>query len=262
MLAQFYYDLKDSNSLPPGSRFLDPYDHTPYLPNQGESLEQFIKRVEDDRTQKYSAGCPAIVSEELKQLVVDSLFATTANKHTEKYFERKPVPITQDQVFSFIKATALNLISGVQTSPKKRKDRALHCLSGCQFHRTSRQWNKAITKIISKVVGIKEALISEEEKALGVCTMCGGCALQPKVTYPLQSVLASITPDQLDDMLRKYGNSAFEVCWIFKESLSDPAAHQLLFSKISAVSNNSARGVAALQFMQRQSPRQNLGRRA
>lgn len=248
MINQFYYDLKSPDRLPPGSRFLDPYDHTPFLPTQGETLDELINRVEAHRK---AENYPALDPDSLKQLIIDSLFATTPTKYTEGYFEKKSVSPTTAQFFSFIKSTALNLVSGQIVSPKQRKVRAEHCLGGCTFHSENKKWDKKVVKAIAKFVGVKEATVDPKEEALGSCNMCGGCALQAKVAYSLHSVLASITPEQIDQMFRTYGNRAFDVCWIFNEAQKQSDSRHLLQSKILAASRNSSRSIAAIQHLQK-----------
>lgn len=243
-----YHTLRDEGKLPPGTRFVDPYDHTPFLVNKGETFTQLITRIAQSREEK---GYSAIEPETLKQLVTDSLFESSSNKIKQQYFQEQQANPTQSQIFSFIRATASTLVNAVTISPKQRQTRASHCLSGCRFHSKGSTWGQTLGKVVSKIVGIHDATTSEEEKAVGICTMCGGCALKTKVGYSLNSVLVALTPEQLDRMLAVYGNKAFEVCWIFKEAISDPQANHLLTLKLGKLNTNNPRTIAAIQILQK-----------
>lgn len=247
MIFQTYFDLIDENRLPPGARFVDPYDLTVFDTKTNQTLTEFITLYEAARTEKHQ---PQITQTELKRLVVDSLYESSSPKNRANYFQQLKTPPNFVQAYHFIRTTAQTLIQGNHTPQVQRENRAQHCLNNCKFHSRSSNWSKPVKKAISNLVGIQENTVSTAEKMLGSCMGCGGCALQPKVGYTTQSVIANLTPDQIDMMIRVYGNQIFTQCWMFEESLQDPTVYQLLRNKILHTPQpNSARTTSALQYM-------------
>lgn len=168
MVYQFYYDLRNEKSLPPGSRFLDPFDHSPFLPVQGETLQEFISRIVDSREEK---KYPKIKDEELRRFVVDSLMATTPAKLADQYFERKQTLPSASQLLSFSRSTVEQIFKGNKISPYKRQTRAKHCLGGCRFHVGGIKWTEKFTDFVSSLIGIEKATVSDAEKAVGILLM-------------------------------------------------------------------------------------------
>lgn len=244
---QTYFDLIDDNTLPPGARFVDPFDQTPFLPQSGETLINFISRFNQSRIEKnYDPLHPA----ELRMLIIDCFYESASPKVRKDYFVEKTATPSLAEIFQFSKTLAKTLIWEKKPAPKQRQARAKLCNSGCTFHSTSSTWKDSLTNTIKTVIGIKDLTSSEEEKKLGKCNLCG-CALKAKVAFPLVPVLAELTPEQIDRMLRTYSTDAFKKCWIFEESLKDPAAHELLYRKLATLNSNAPRVLAALQTMQK-----------
>lgn len=243
MLHQTYFTLVNENALPAFTVFVDPSDEHQTSPRKLEGLAQFSTRINTEREQR---GLPAVETEALNQLVTDVIYELAPIELRETLFKPNRTPPTLTQAYSFFKATAQTLINGVGISPKQRQARAEHCLGGCAFHSSNVRWSSAAQKV-TKAVSFKESLQTPAEKILGHCKACGGCPLQEKVKYDLTSVLAALTPDQIDNMLRVYPKDAFTRCWMLKEALQDPSTKHLLRAKIASLRSNAPYVIQALQ---------------
>lgn len=252
MFNEKYFDLIDESQLPPKSRFLDPYDHTPFLPLPSETLANFTNRIVKSREEK---NRPPLEPSQLRQLIIDSLFESTNVRARPDYFVQKQIPPTLAQTYSYIRALSFQLIHGRLPSTQQRESRANHC-NTCSFHSKASAWSKTIVDLTRKLIGVQEDVTSEAEKSLGNCKMCGGCALKSKVNFDLLSTLAATNPDHIDNGLRAYSTDIFKQCWIFEESLSDPKAFEVLHRKIAAMNSNTPRTIAALQYMGNHKKRQ------
>ena len=254
MLQQTYFDLISESNLPPTAYFVDPSDELQTAPEPKETLNKFITRLSEGREQR---GLPLIAVPDLRQLIVDSFYNSTPINQRPTYFNQQSISPTLSQAYSFIKATANTLINRVGIPPLQRTSRANHCLNNCKFHSKSRNWGgqaaAPMLKTAKSLVGLQEATVSPSETQLGNCMLCGGCDLKTKVAYSLESVLASLTPEQVDLMLRAYGPKTFEQCWIFEEALKDPPNRQLLRQKIAVLRSNSPWITQALQRIQKES---------
>lgn len=228
-MLNHFYDLIDEKKLPPGSRFVDPYDHTIFQVQIKEELPQLINRIITNREDK---GYPKLLESELRQLVIANLFESCPASVMEKYFVKRAAFPQISQMLSVVKALAVENTKLNNVSLQKRENRALKCLDNCVFHSNGSKWSKTATSVVNSFAGLDNLITSEPEKALGVCKMCGGCSLQSKVKFSLESVLAAVTPEQLKTYLRLYGASGYGKCWIFSEALSNPKMRSLLMKKI------------------------------
>lgn len=233
-MLNHYYDLKDESRLPSNSKFLDPYDLTTFTVNSpSENLASFLKRIADHR-EKHQY--PKVVESDLRELVVASLLESTPKEKISEYFVPMKALPTAAQTYSLAKAMARELIHTSKTSLKAADERGKKCL-GCAFHQRSKTWSKPVADAIPKLVGLGGASVSEINKSLGSCGMCG-CPLSNKVRFSMMPVLASVTPEQFDKLLRLYGSQAFERCWILKEALEDNVTRDVLQKKLNAGSAN------------------------
>jgi hypothetical protein len=240
-MLNYYFDLIDDTKLPPKAKFLDPYDHTIFTPREDEDLTSLIQRANDYRIE---ARLPLIPDTELRQLVVTSLYESTASQIQKDYFESRTVHPTLAQMASAAKTIAQEVLHSNNVTAKRREARASKCLDNCAFHKTSSKWSTSATNLIARVAGLSNVHTSPAEKALGTCTMCGGCALQPKVRFNLIAVLATLTPEKLDNLIRAYKSKAFDKCWIVNEALTTGPTRELLERKLK---NGKADGMTSLK---------------
>lgn len=244
MFSQTYYDLISPDRLPPGSHFVDPYDKSLAVPSPGETLSDFISRIVRSRAQ--NSGAPELEPQAIERIVVNCLLETCKPKDIPLYFVEKHVPPTATQFFHLAKSLVVNALNPETISPKQQDTRASFCLNGpCHFHAGHSNWGTKVVGAIKKLAGIEDATKFPNYEKLGSCNLCGGCSLKVKVGFTLRSVLVSLTPYQIDDMFRYYGNKGFTQCWIFNEALKDPKGREILKKKIAHLDVNSPRIIAA-----------------
>ena len=228
-----YYVLKSETNLPPGTFFLDPYDHEKYTPSANESLTDFIARIKEARKTK---NAPSPTDVEWRMLVNESLFVTTPEQRRGEFFIPKQTTPGIREVLAFARTVVsqIHVGDGVPISIRQKRARDF-CLNSCALHQTSKNWNdKAkVAETISAMAGASGVGTYPEEKRLGTCGMCG-CGLSNKVRFSAQAAFASLSPDDLDKILRVYGSQAFDKCWILKECVDSPTLLQHLRNKAAA----------------------------
>src|SRR5690606_25254721 len=129
------------------------------------------------------------------------------------------------------------LSSGESVSYLKRQKRAQKCM-GCVLHKKQARVSKPTAKIIESVSLLKSILKSDTENKHGVCGACG-CGLQSKVRFGVRSVLAGLTPEQIDLVLSAYKDKAFSACWMLGESLETTETKLIIEQKMKHVSPNN-----------------------
>lgn len=225
-ISTTYYDLKDENSLPLGTKFVDPYDNTIYVVKPRETLAQLMTRISEHREQ---SNHPMLSPPELKALVISFLAETCDVKTLHQYFKPMAIHPQFSQVFSLARAVTHEIIHSQDVSPAQRAERAKHCLA-CPKHEARAVPPKLVNIALS---GIFSNRSFEGQNELGRCGMCG-CGLVNKVKFQVINILAELHPEQIDLMLRLVGKKAFDICWIFKEAINNPTTKRLLESKMKA----------------------------
>lgn len=236
-MLTYYYDVKDENELPKGSKFVDPYDKQVFYVKDKESLPNFIKRIQQSRDQ---LGHRKILDKDLRQLVIDSLVISSSRAIMKKYFMQKTAFPTMQSLLSFITTLAYSLINSNNVSVKDQERRLSDCFNGCSFHKSSKVSGLSeLTKnLVNKVVNSVSGMQLDKTKyelanmPLGSCGMCGGCQLSNKKHLSAQSVLAGLHPESIERILRVYGSSSFGRCWQLREALENPKLKQILISKL------------------------------
>lgn len=222
------YTLKDPNNLPPAGVFIDPTDNSEYRVQPRETLGNFLERIKTARAEK---GLPEFIPTDLKTLVEVSLTQHIHPKDLLKYFELTAIPVQAAQIAGLVR-TIISARTKGNAAPSylKRQDRA-HACANCRLHDSKMLTPQKMTRVVEKLIGLKQVEQSAVEEALGTCRMCG-CGMKEKIRVSLLNVLAGIEPSRLSMLLSAYGTKAFDTCWIFKESLEDPALAKLLKTKI------------------------------
>lgn len=228
--------MKDESKLPPRAYYTEPRDLTKFYPVNGEHLNSFISRISSYRDSK---DYPVLSHPDLRVLVVSSLEKTCNPRLIKSFFITKSI-LPQ---FSQLTQVASTLVSQIGSSPvcyNVRQERASKCLK-CNFHPKSRSINKALTSVLGKALDVvtksenlENLVSSEEEKALGVCGVCG-CDLKLKIKVSLDAALKNMTTPQLSKLLSTYGPRAFDICWILNESLADYNAKTYLKGRMTAL---------------------------
>lgn len=233
----FYFDVQDENKLPERAFFLDPYDKEKFVVKSGESLPDFIKRVQESREAK---GYQAILEPDLRQLIVDSLVISNPGGRTEKYFIQRTTVPSANNVLAFITTLAYNLIRSDSISVKQREERLNDCLDGCSFHKAPGLFNlsSSASWIVDKLTSLVAAADLTKTKyelnnvPIGNCAMCGGCKLKDKTKYSTAAVLAGLAPEALDRILAVYGPESFGRCWQLREIAQDPKLRNTFLKKL------------------------------
>ena len=231
-----YYILKDRNTLPPNSRYVDPYDNRVYKPGKRDTLDSFLQDIELGRKLP-GYEIPSLPRHDLETLVVASLVETTQSSIVPKYFLTKQALPNVSQVISLFKAVASETTHKKAVPVKHQEHRASKC-STCRFNIKT-----AVGATIVKTL-TRDGITARNIDALGVCDMCG-CGLQEKIKFHTSSILGDLSPLQIEKVLRLYGKKAFSVCWILEEVAENPALRNTLRSKIAYIAKTNP---AFLQF--------------
>jgi hypothetical protein len=224
-----YFDLKDPKKpLPPSAKFLDPYDNTMFMVEKGENLADLTKRVELSREKK---GFPAFDPADLRTYIVTSLAETCNQEDLQTFFHKKTTLPEFNKAVSLARTIIRNRLTTNESSFDLRMSRTNKCLS-CPLHvARSAPVPHPVVKAIEKLTRLDEILISDDEKKLGSCGMCG-CDLKTKIRLSLMGAIAALTPEELRTALLKAGNKLFDGCWILNESLQDARLKNVLESKV------------------------------
>lgn len=239
MLSYKEFVLRDITKLPITGKFLDPLDNTIYIPQEQESLNDLCNRINQHRL---DINKPIIDMLSLPHLVVVSLYSTCSDSDRVVFFTQQEVHPSLQNVFSFAKT----LVTQWRAEPKKLsmlelEDRSQTCYNAstqhnCVFHKKQGSWTQATTNIIKATLGLNDLETFPNEKNLGQCTACGGCALPAKVRMNAEALLAGLTPEQIDRMVTTFGeDKAIDSCFIFREAIKQPNAKALLIKKLQVV---------------------------
>lgn len=242
-MLTYYFDIKNEDILPQGAIFKDPYDKNIFRVKAGETLPNFIKRIQESREEKKYRP---ILDTDLRQLVIDSLVMSMNKNHVRTYFTQRTAFPTMQSILAFITTLAYELVNSNGVSVKQQEERLDNCLDDCAFHKPPGMLNfsNATNKLINKVVGfvsatdLRKTRQELENEPIGNCAMCGGCNLLEKKKFTASGVLAGLTPDALDRILRVYGPKAFGRCWQLRECIEDPKLKPIMISKLERTSVN------------------------
>ena len=241
-MANHFYDLKNDNYLPLGAKFIDPYDNSTFLVSRNETLSNFTNLINKSRADK---NYPILEKDHLRSLIVASLLETTPTRDVPKYFERKTMSATLTQMFGFARSVVNERLTKNTVSTVQMKNRLENHCKGCKLRKAHSSWGISVNKIVDKTMGLSDdkesdkviniqdnsGISKNQEDSIGTCNMCG-CGLKKKIKITNQSALVGVAPEQLDKLLKTYGEKAFDVCWIINEALASPVGKKLLQAKL------------------------------
>lgn len=244
MLSYQEFVLRDITKLPISGKFLDPLDNTIYISQEQEGLNDLCIRINQHRLDN---GDQIIDMLQLPHLIVVSLYETCSDVDKITFFEQKEVHPSLQQVFSFAKVlTTQWRASPRKLSMKELESRSHTChytdpitnttVHNCVFHKKAGSWTQTTTNVVKTLLGVNDLETYPNEKNLGQCTACGGCSLPGKIPMNVEAILAGLTPEQINNMVTTFGeDKAIDSCFIFRESLKQPNAKDLLIKKLQYV---------------------------
>lgn len=239
--------LVDVNKLPPDTAYLEPRDNSVLPTTINETLQHFMDRVVHLRESK---GYPKLMPNDLHELVVASIEATTAPHLKSKFFKIEGMMPTFAQSFSLAKALVAQ-IGQRRASYDQRKARANKCLK-CPLHSATTSMVQMAHSAIAKAmasVSISEhedlaALENIPEVAqLQTCNMCDCTGLRTKIDISSLSAITQITAPHIDKGITVMGEDFFEKCWIPNEAVKNHNLSIILDTKLKF----SKLGVGALK---------------
>lgn len=224
-----YLDLKDQNKpLPPRAKFVDSYDDAVYHVVKGETLDQFTARIVKSREEK---GFPPFDPADLRAYIVTCLAETTDKTELGNYFVKKTNLPEFSKAITLAKTIVQNRLSSNESSFELRQSRASACASCPLNVRNSAPVPKTIVNSIEKFIKLDQILLSDTEKQLGSCAMCG-CDLKTKIRLSLTGAIAALTPDEIRVALLKVGSKLIGNCWILSESIKDEKLKKVVEAKV------------------------------
>lgn len=234
--------LIDESKLPPNSSYLESRDNSKTIVLHNETFQQFCDRIVTIRSQK---GYPPFMPNDLRELVLESLYTTTPPPQRSLYFKHEAFLPTFGQAISLAK-TLVAQVAQNQAPFDVREKRAVKC-NKCPLHLTksmSPMLNAVVSRAINAVSANYEDLSklesSELQKTVGACGVCG-CALTNKLKVNTLSAITSLTAPQIEKITRVFGKKAFgdDGCWMLGECLTNVNLKTILNTKLRATANRS-----------------------
>ena len=236
MSTNFQPVLSNPSNLPRNCTFVDPYDRHVFKILPGESLNNLIEKVNKRREE---IKVPAVKTEDLAQLITNSLYIDCKSNERELYFTNKTFFPSMSAFVEFASVLALEFKIKDHVSIKQRFDRAQKfCLNSCPFHDTGGGIRRAVKVFVDWVVDITTTQTLEEvtkypgEDRLGTCTACKSCLLVHKNKMSNTSLIAKLSLESLRKMFTTWGPNAFERCHILNEAYKSETNRAVLLKKL------------------------------